>query len=92
MTKIYKRIIPALLVLCIFQSCATVFGGRVNTYQRTKPMPGQQTRQLRVGAFIADVLLFWPGAIVDFATCAIYKPVPPATPPATPPAPVTESK
>jgi len=87
MTKIYKRIIPAFLVLCIFQSCATVFGGRVNSYQRTKPLPGQQTRQLRVGAFIADVLLFWPGAIVDFATCAIYKPVPPATAPAA--APVT---
>ncbi len=23
---------------------------------------------------IADIVLFWPGAIVDFATNAIYKP------------------
>jgi hypothetical protein len=29
-----------------------------------------------VGAFIADILLFWPGTIVDFATGAIYKPHP----------------
>jgi hypothetical protein len=27
-----------------------------------------------VGALIADILLFWPGTIVDFATGAIYKP------------------
>jgi len=77
MKKIYKNIIPALFVLCLLQSCATVFGGRVNAYQRTKPLPGQEQRRLRVGAFIADVLLFWPGTIVDFATCAIYKPIPP---------------
>ncbi len=70
------------------QSCATIFGGPVNTYQRTKPIPGQQQRRLRVGAFVADILLFWPGAIVDFATCAIYRPTPAApesTPPAAPP-------
>ncbi len=86
MKKIHKGIIPLFFVLCIFQSCATVLGGRVNSYQRTKPLPGQQTRPLRVGAFIADIVLFWPGAIIDFATCAIYRPVPPATPP------VAESK
>lgn len=89
MKKIYKTIVPLLLIVCVLQSCATVFGGRVNAYQRTKPLPGQQQRPLRVGAFIADILLFWPGAIVDFATCAIYRPAPSATPPATPPAPAS---
>jgi hypothetical protein len=90
MKKNFRTLVLALSVLCVMQSCATVFGGRVNTYQRTKPLPGQQQRRLRVGAFIADILLFWPGTIVDFATCAIYRPAPaettPATPPATPPA------
>jgi hypothetical protein len=81
MKKIYKSIAPVLIVLCLFQSCATVFGGSVNTYQRTKPLPGQEQRRLRVGAFVADLLLFWPGLIVDFATCAIYKPTPASPPP-----------
>ncbi|QCR24812.1 hypothetical protein C1N53_01195 [Pontibacter sp. SGAir0037] len=57
-------------------SCATVFGGPVTEYQRTKPVAGQPQRQVRAGALIADILLFWPGAIVDFATGAIYKPQP----------------
>ncbi|MFI5159497.1 MAG: hypothetical protein ACHQF4_11570 [Sphingobacteriales bacterium] len=89
MKKIYKMLIPALLIVCTLQSCATVFGGPVNSYQRTKPAPGQEQRRLRVGAFIADIVLFWPGAIVDFATCAIYKPTPPPT--STPPAPTSTS-
>ena len=55
-------------------SCATVFGGQVSTCQRTKPVAPAPSRQVRVGALIADVLLFWPGTIVDFATGAIYKP------------------
>ncbi|RIJ46587.1 hypothetical protein D1614_18115 [Maribellus luteus] len=55
-------------------SCATVFGGKVSTCQKTKPAAGEPARDVRVGALIADILLFWPGAIVDFATGAIYKP------------------
>ncbi|MDG1528954.1 MAG: hypothetical protein P8I51_03245 [Polaribacter sp.] len=54
--------------------CATVFGGPVSAHQKTKPGPGQQQREIRVGALIADILLFLPGTIVDFATGAIYKP------------------
>ena len=90
MKSIKRILIPALLIACTLQSCATVFGGKINSYQRTKPLPGQEQRRLRVGAFIADVFLFWPGLVVDFATCAIYRPTPataPSTPPpATPPA------
>ncbi len=65
-------------------SCATVFGGRVTEHQKRKPLPGEQQRQVRVGALIADVLLFWPGAVVDFATGAIYKPQQNATAQQTP--------
>jgi hypothetical protein len=71
-----KPIIAMLLIACVLSSCATVFGGHVNAYQRTKPVAGQQTRPLRVGAFIADLVLFWPGLVIDFATCAIYRPQP----------------
>ena len=63
-----------ILLVSMMSSCATVFGGKVTEYQRTKPGPGEPQRQVRVGALIADILLFWPGAIVDFATGAIYKP------------------
>jgi hypothetical protein len=54
--------------------CATIFGGPVSECQRTKPAPGQPARAIRGGALIADVILFVPGVIVDFATGAIYKP------------------
>ena len=64
----------AIVVMLSLNSCATVFGGKVSEFQRTKPKPGDPQREIRVGALIADVLLFWPGAIVDFATGAIYKP------------------
>ena len=82
-----RPIIALFLIPIVLSSCATVFGGRVNSYQRTKPLPGQEQRKLRVGAFVADILLFWPGAVIDFATCAIYKPNPPAS--TIPVAPVT---
>ena len=62
-----------LLVLSL-NGCATVFGGKVSEYQRTKPAEGEPQREVRVGALIADIILFWPGTIVDFATGAIYKP------------------
>jgi hypothetical protein len=82
-----RPVIAVLLIACTtLSSCATVFGGHVNAYQRTRPQPGQQQRPLRVGAFIADILLFWPGLIVDFATCAIYRPQPHDAPPDVPPA------
>lgn len=93
MKKNFKILVLALSILCVMQSCATVFGGHVNAYQRTRPAPGQQQRRLRVGAFIADILLFWPGTIVDFATCAIYRPTPAETMPVNPPAtPTAETK
>ena len=83
-----KSSIALFLTVCTLSSCATVFGGRVNTYQHTKPLPGGETRSIRPVALIADILFFAPGLIVDFATCAIYRPQPAAaasTAPATPP-------
>ena len=62
------------LLIVSMSSCATIFGGPVSEFQRTKPAAGEPARQVRAGALIADILLFWPGAIVDFATGAIYKP------------------
>lgn len=73
MKKLVKSLSIGLLVVSM-SSCATIFGGPVSEYQRTKPLPGEPQRKVRAGALIADILLFWPGAIVDFATGAIYKP------------------
>ena len=74
MKKTVLQIVAIVLIATSLSSCATVFGGSVSACQRTKPAAGQPAREIRAGALIADVLLFWPGAIVDFATGAIYKP------------------
>ncbi len=73
--KLTLKMIAVLFVaLTVLPSCATVFGGKVTTCQKTKPAPGEPSRPVRPAALIADILLFWPGTIVDFATGAIYKP------------------
>ena len=74
MKKTALQFVAVVLVAASLSSCATVFGGPVGTCQKTKPAAGQPQREVRVGALIADILLFWPGTIVDFATGAIYKP------------------
>ena len=63
-----------ILSASILSSCATVFGGKVSTCQRTKPAHGQPARAVRPVPLVANILLFWPGVIVDFATGAAYKP------------------
>lgn len=75
MKKSFSVFILSICISFLFSSCATVFGGRVSEAQRTKPKQGEPARAIRGGALVADILLFWPGAIVDFATGAIYKPV-----------------
>ncbi len=74
MKKSLTRSLLAIAILASMSSCATVFGGRVTEYQRTRPAAGQPQREIRAGALIADVVLFWPGAVVDFITGAIYRP------------------
>ena len=74
MKKSLTRSLLAIAILASMSSCATVFGGRVTEYQRTKPAPGQPQREIRAGALIADVVLFWPSAVIDFITGAIYRP------------------
>lgn len=72
-----KRTIKVLAVVLLsisLTSCATVFGGKITPYQRITPGDGQPQRDVRVAALIFDIILFWPGTIVDFATGAIYKP------------------
>ena len=74
MRKTVINTLVALTIVTSLSSCATVFGGKVTSAQRTKPLPGEKSRAIRPVALIADILLFWPGLIVDFATNAIYKP------------------
>jgi hypothetical protein len=69
-----RQILAFTVLAAVLSSCATVFGGKVSEYQKTKPAAGQPQRNVRVAALICDILLFWPGTIVDFATGAIYKP------------------
>ena len=72
--KKFNKFLALGFAAIMLSSCATVFGGKVTDYQKTKPAEGEKQREVRVGALIADILLFWPGAVVDFATGAIYKP------------------
>jgi hypothetical protein len=83
MKKIFLNLLLAITLCSSLSSCATVFGGRVTEAQRTRPAMGEPTRPLRAVALIADIVLFWPGLIVDFATGAIYKPERKAATPAT---------
>ncbi len=66
----------SLLILMLeTTSCATIVGGQVTESQRRKPLQGEQTRQIKVGALIADAVFFGGvGILIDFATGAIYKP------------------
>lgn len=85
MKKILLNVLIAVLLTSSLSSCATLFGGSVTAAQRTKPAAGEPTRPVRVVALIADIILFWPSVIVDFATGAIYRPegngtIPPPAP------------
>lgn len=72
MKKSFK-LTATLLIAILFSNCATILGGEITQHQKTKPLPGEPQRDVRVIALIADLVLFWPGTIVDFATGAIYK-------------------
>jgi len=72
MKRFLKLSVVCLLAFSL-SNCATILGGPVSQSQKTKPLPGQQQRQIKVGWFIADFVLFLPGLAVDFATGAIYK-------------------
>ena len=89
----FRQLLAFGLIATTLSSCATVFGGRITDYQRTKPLPGQPQREVRVAALILDIFLVGAlGVVVDFATGAIYKPHPrvPLTPVALPAAPTPE--
>ncbi|MDQ4139720.1 MAG: hypothetical protein M3142_04280 [Bacteroidota bacterium] len=74
-----KQALCILVACSMLSSCATLFGGKITEYQKTRPAPGEPQRELRIGAFIADLLIFWPSLAIDFATGAIYKPKPSAS-------------
>ena len=50
-----KKIIAIALVTIMMSGCATVFGGPITTQQKRKPAPGEQQRQIRVVALIAEL-------------------------------------
>ena len=64
----------AITIASSLSSCATVFGGKITQAQRTPPKTGEPRRAVRAVPLIADIVLFWPGLVVDFITGAIYKP------------------
>jgi uncharacterized protein YceK len=70
--KIFALILLAALML---NSCATILvAGPADQCQRTKPSPGQQQREVRVGYLILDLLVLGiPFTAVDFITGEIYK-------------------
>ena len=73
MKKVFVFLCLAVMTLQM-TSCATIVGGQITESQRKKPAPGEPSRQVKVGALIADVVFFGGiGIIVDFATGAIYK-------------------
>jgi hypothetical protein len=69
-------LITGFILILELTSCATIVGGQVTESQRRKPLPGEQSRQIKVGALVADAFFFGGlGILIDFATGAIYKPV-----------------
>jgi len=63
------------LAIWLLPSCATILTGPVSECQRTKPIPGKPSREIRVGYLIVDLIfLAIPFTAVDFITGAIYKP------------------
>ena len=69
-----KKLVLTILLMSTF-GCATVFhNGPITEYQRTKPQTGEPQRKVKVLPLVADLLIFWPSAAVDFATGAIYLP------------------
>ena len=72
--KYFLKIALSVYMIASLSSCATILGGKVSTCQKTRPSAGMPSRQVRVVAMVADIFLFWPGLIVDFATGAIYRP------------------
>ena len=69
-----------LLAISFCESCAFVFGGPITDHQRKKPntAKGEPKREIRVVPLLADIFLTASPIplIVDFATGAIYKPLP----------------
>ena len=73
MKKKLSIFMTVVLISSSFTSCATLFGGKVDKCQMQKPADGQAKRQIKILPLVADLVLFAPALIVDFATNAIYK-------------------
>ncbi|WP_035565385.1 hypothetical protein [Hymenobacter sp. IS2118] len=79
----FRQFVALGFLATAMSSCATILGGPITAYQKTKPLAGQPQREIRVGALVADILLTGIlGTGIDFATGAIYKPQPTSSTPA----------
>jgi len=47
MKKSFK-LTATLLIAILFSNCATILGGEITQHQKTKPLPGEQQRDVRV--------------------------------------------
>ena len=52
----FLKAMMAVVILASMSSCATLFGGPITAYQKTKPAPGKPERELRAGALILDIV------------------------------------
>jgi hypothetical protein len=70
-----KILLVSLLILSVVSmtSCATIFGGTIDSCQVNRLGWGQPRRKIRIFALVGDLVVI-PGLIIDFADCAIYKP------------------
>jgi len=68
-----KKTIPFVLLCIVLSSCATVFGGKITTAQKTKPAKDQPKRKMRAGYVVADVVCGVFPLFIDMGTGAIYK-------------------
>lgn len=67
-----KVIVYAVLVavLLMASGCATIFhSDRMN-------IPATKKGSIDIGMFILDLILFWPGLIIDIATGCLWVPLP----------------
>lgn len=65
-----KKTLIAIAASLMLASCATITNGHITDCQKTKPVPGQPSRSVKIWAILVDGPI---GLIIDFADGAIYK-------------------
>lgn len=72
-----KKLIIIALVVILNSGCATVFMGTSSErHCKVKPLAGEPTREIHVGALVFDIFFCPIGIAIDFLDGAIWKPCP----------------